>query len=54
MGTKNIVVQNNTVKEFEKSLNDINAKNSVFATQTHVTEVGGSLLYTAVVFCRVE
>jgi hypothetical protein len=54
---KTIVVYNDTV-EFDKQVNDFEKIQSVFATQTHVSQVqtheGIATMYTAVIFYKVR
>jgi hypothetical protein len=52
--TKNRVIQKESISEFEQALNQINTEyeNKVFATQTHVTVIGGTAKYTAVFFIK--
>lgn len=51
--THNIVIQAETLTKFQDGMNEINDKYNVFATQTHVTKIGGNILYTAVFFVRI-
>jgi hypothetical protein len=54
---KTIVVYNDTI-EFDKEVNDFEKTQSVFAIQTHVSQVktheGTATMYTAVIFYKVR
>jgi len=52
MNTKVIVVEAKTPQEFQNNINMHNANHKVFATQTHVNNYEGLMIYTAVLFIR--
>ena len=54
MTTKHIVIEESNSKAFEEELNKTSSENKVFATQTHVTNHNGIIVFHAVCFIKGE
>ena len=52
MATQFITIVSKDLVDFDKRANLVSKELNAFATQTHVTEMGGSLFFTAVLFYK--
>lgn len=46
------IIQEQNAQVFQDIINDFEKYNKVFATQTHITNMNGVVVYTAVIFYK--
>ncbi len=54
MATKIEIIVENNLERWKEKVNALSKELNAFATQTHVTESGGSLFFTAILFYKSE